>query len=182
MIDVQEHLGLAKLQAGRVYKKFQLSYRYDFDDILQICHVGLIKAAQKFDETKGYKFSTYALSLMYGYTLNIILRDKFYPSAERNGSLNSHVLSLDVNVNNSDDKEVTYKDAIMDKQELDTEFTGILVRTALGKLSGKHKEIIKLKYFQGKTQMQIAKLFGTSQTTIGRFEKEALTKLRRYVS
>ncbi|AGK97973.1 sigma-70 family RNA polymerase sigma factor [Clostridium pasteurianum] len=182
MIDVQDHLGLAKLQAGRIYKKFQLSYRYDFDDILQMCHVGLIKAAQKFDKTKGYTFSTYALSLMYGYVLNTILRDKYYPSAERNGSLNSHVLSLDINVNNSMDKEVTYKDAIMDKQEFYTEFTGILVRTALEKLPSKHREVIKLRYFQGKTQMQIAKLFGTSQTTIGRFEKEGLTKLRRYVS
>ncbi|MDY4723231.1 MAG: sigma factor [Clostridium paraputrificum] len=61
MINAEEHIGLVHLVA-KGYKSTLL----DYEDIVGYGMLGLVKAARKFDETLGYKFSTYATSLIRG--------------------------------------------------------------------------------------------------------------------
>jgi RNA polymerase sporulation-specific sigma factor len=157
MVDVNEHLNLAGFEASKIYKKFDLVARYEYEDILQMCYLGLIHAAKKFDETKGYKFSTFACKWMWGCVMTNILRDKYYPAKEKYKHLNSQVFSLEVKVKNCDEKETTYKDILEDSQDIDTTFNGILVRTAIEKLPDKHREIIKLRYFHEKLKSRLQK-------------------------
>jgi RNA polymerase sporulation-specific sigma factor len=65
----------------------------------------------------------------------------------------------------------------------DTEHTiwleNYALREAIEKLPSRLKELIMLRFFEEKTQTQIAEIFGVSQVQICRLEKEALHKLRK---
>ena len=53
---------------------------------------------------------------------------------------------------------------------------------ALKKLNAREHEIISLRFFEGKTQMEVAELIGISQAQVSRLEKNALRIMRAYLS
>lgn len=63
-----------------------------------------------------------------------------------------------------------------DEQWLET----IALKEALGKLSPRERYILIARFFQGKTQMEVAQKVGISQAQISRIEKAALRFIRRY--
>ena len=52
---------------------------------------------------------------------------------------------------------------------------------AMKRLSDRELNIIKLRYYKGKTQMEIAAEIGISQAQVSRVEKGAIDKLRKYM-
>ena len=58
---------------------------------------------------------------------------------------------------------------------------GISVREALHKLSEREKKIITLRFFEGKTQMEVAEEIGISQAQVSRLEKGALMHLKKHM-
>lgn len=57
----------------------------------------------------------------------------------------------------------------------------ILVKQAVKHLSEREQTIIDLRFFQGKTQMEVAEEIGISQAQVSRLEKGALTQMKKYV-
>lgn len=57
----------------------------------------------------------------------------------------------------------------------------ISVRDALRKLGDREKLILTLRFFEGKTQMEVADEIGISQAQVSRLEKAALNHMRKYV-
>ncbi len=55
------------------------------------------------------------------------------------------------------------------------------LKEALKKLNKREMDIIKLRYYKGKTQMEIADEIGISQAQVSRVEKGAINKLRKYI-
>ena len=55
------------------------------------------------------------------------------------------------------------------------------IGTLIDQLEDREREIILLRYFEEKTQTEIAKLLGISQVQVSRIEKKILTKLRREI-
>ena len=55
----------------------------------------------------------------------------------------------------------------------------IALKDALKKLSGREKMIISMRFYKGKTQMEIADEIGISQAQISRIEKGAIDRIRR---
>ena len=49
----------------KIIKRFK-NQKYSQDDLFQVGSIGLIKAVEKFDESLGFKFSTYAVPLIVG--------------------------------------------------------------------------------------------------------------------
>ena len=49
-------------------------------------------------------------------------------------------------------------------------------------LGDREKEILILRFYDSRTQMDVAKLLNISQAQVSRLEKGAITALRRYVS
>ena len=54
----------------------------------------------------------------------------------------------------------------------------MLLEELLDSLSGKERELITMRYFQNKTQTQIAQILGISQVQVSRMEKKILLRLR----
>lgn len=57
----------------------------------------------------------------------------------------------------------------------------ISVKEALRKLSERERHILTLRFFDGKTQMEVADEIGISQAQVSRLEKAALSHMRKYV-
>ena len=56
------------------------------------------------------------------------------------------------------------------------------LQTALEKLDKREKTIIKMRYFEGKTQTEISSEVGLSQAQVSRIEKVALLSMRKKLS
>lgn len=55
----------------------------------------------------------------------------------------------------------------------------IVLREALAKLGDRERKIIQLRFYEDKTQMEIAEEIGISQAQVSRLEKAALEKMRK---
>ena len=57
----------------------------------------------------------------------------------------------------------------------------IAIREALNRLNEREQKILNLRFFQGRTQMEVASEIGISQAQVSRLEKTALTHMRKYI-
>ncbi|MCL1917865.1 MAG: RNA polymerase sporulation sigma factor SigG [Peptococcaceae bacterium] len=57
----------------------------------------------------------------------------------------------------------------------------IAIKEGIGRLGDREKKIISLRFFQGKTQMEVADEIGISQAQVSRLEKAALKNMRKHV-
>lgn len=57
----------------------------------------------------------------------------------------------------------------------------IAIGEAMKKITPREKKIINLRFFKGKTQMEVASEIGISQAQVSRLEKNALMNLRKYI-
>lgn len=55
------------------------------------------------------------------------------------------------------------------------------IKQALSKLQNRERNIIQKRYFQGRTQMEVAEEIGISQAQVSRLEKAALQQMRKYI-
>ena len=65
--------------------------------------------------------------------------------------------------------------------EKDKVLNHMLLDQLLGRLGDKERELIHMRYFQDKTQVEVAKLMGISQVQVSRMEKRILLQLREEV-
>ncbi len=57
----------------------------------------------------------------------------------------------------------------------------ISIREALHKLGDRERLILTLRFYEGKTQMEVAEEIGISQAQVSRLEKAALKQMRRFM-
>lgn len=89
------------------------------------------------------------------------------------------VESLYSTVYQNDGKAVYLMDKIEMKVDTSEKLVeNIVLNQILEKLEEREREIIKLRYFEDKTQSQVAKIIGVSQVQISRIEKKVLAKIR----
>ena len=69
-----------------------------------------------------------------------------------------------------------------DKHGDDTWLEKIAIKEAMRKLNDREKKILRLRFFEGRTQMEVAGEIGISQAQVSRLEKNALLHMRKYVS
>ena len=69
-------------------------------------------------------------------------------------------------------------DQISDQDTVENWMGELSLREAIRKLGKREQNILYLRFFQGKTQTEVAKEIGISQAQISRLEKGAITKIR----
>ena len=69
-------------------------------------------------------------------------------------------------------------DQIGDKNDDSNWLDEIALKEAINNLSPREKKILSLRFFQGKTQMEVANEIGISQAQVSRLEKGALNKVK----
>lgn len=81
-----------------------------------------------------------------------------------------------------DNDAVCVMDQVGDNKNTD-EFwlENIAIKEAVEKLSEREKTILDLRFFKGKTQMEVAEEIGISQAQVSRLEKSALLRIKRQI-
>ena len=214
---VTAHLGLAEYLARRFDNRGE-----QVDDLVQVASVGLVKAVDRFDPSRGLEFATYATPTIVG-ELKRHFRDKGWavrvprriqelhlrlgpavaalgqalgrsPTiaeiARHAGASEEEVLeaieagnayrttSLDAPVR-GDDPGQSLGDRLGgdDERLADTE-DWMTLSPLVAELPPRERAILHLRFFQGKTQSEIAERMGISQMHVSRLLARSLTQLR----
>lgn len=94
----------------------------------------------------------------------------------------AEVESIYKTVYQSDGNEVYLVDKLSDPDKVDKIINKMVLKQLLAELSEHERELIILRYFNDKTQTQVAERFGISQVQVSRMEKKILLSLRRKIS
>ncbi len=89
------------------------------------------------------------------------------------------VESIYKTVYESDGSEVLLVDMLGEEGESDEIVNRLLLEKLLNELDERERNLIQLRYFENKTQMQVAGDLGMSQVQVSRLEKKVLLRLRQ---
>jgi len=74
-------------------------------------------------------------------------------------------------------------DQISDDKNIDSQWLeNISLSEAMKRLNEREKHILSLRFFKGKTQMEVAREIGISQAQVSRLEKNALKNMKKFIS
>ena len=89
-------------------------------------------------------------------------------------------LSLQEPVYNDGEDSIYIMDQVKDRKNTDEAWTeNLTISEAMKKLSDKEKSIINKRFFEARTQMEVASEIGISQAQVSRIEKSAINHIRR---
>ncbi|WP_215491961.1 SigB/SigF/SigG family RNA polymerase sigma factor [Fenollaria sporofastidiosus] len=216
---IEKNLYIAEILA----KKF-VGKGIDYDDIFQIASLGLILAVDRYEPSRGFKFSSFATPTILGeikryfrdkgWTIKVPRRvqentkkvkDAYHHLSMVNGEVptvkeiadylgidSDEVLiamdagkvytpqSIDYEIG-TDDKKTALSDIIGDDDQNFKDFENREQLEALMKnLSKTEKEIVRKRFFEQKTQLEIAGELGLSQMSVSRIEKKALKEIKKH--
>jgi len=84
---------------------------------------------------------------------------------------------------NKTDKTISIIEQISTGKDEQTEITNRLaIKNLISELEDREKEIIMLRYYKQKTQMQVSKILGITQVQVSRIERKILDNMRRKLS
>lgn len=95
----------------------------------------------------------------------------------------SDTVSLSDPIFTNKGESIRVMDQVADtKNDVDSLIERFALREALSNLSPREKEIIMLRYYIGKTQMEVSEEIGISQAQVSRMEKNALENIRKKIT
>ena len=84
---------------------------------------------------------------------------------------------------NKTDKTISVIEQLSTGKDEETEIANrITIKKLISELKDKEKEVILLRYYKGKTQMQVAKILGITQVQVSRIERKVLDNMKRKLS
>ena len=89
--------------------------------------------------------------------------------------------SMEQNIYTGDGKEISLKERIADEKNEEEELMNkLFLQQLLNELDKRDRQLIWLRYFENKTQMQTAESLGISQVQVSRLEKKILRRMREF--
>ena len=181
---IEHNLRLVAYIVNKNYPEHTRGGQQDADDLISIGTIGLIRAAETFDYSKGKKFSTYASRCIDNQIkmhfrkikrqlTEVYINEPLETDSEGNTLTIADILSSGVNIEEETELRINSQK---------------LYKYIAEELDDREREIICKRYgirdgrgYAGKalTQREIAKQLGISRSYISRIEKKALEKLRK---
>ncbi|MCC8105882.1 MAG: sigma-70 family RNA polymerase sigma factor [Clostridiales bacterium] len=220
--DKEARAQLAEENMGLVYtvvRRFA-GRGCDYEDLVQIGSIGLLKAIDNFNDSFDVRFSTYAVPMIAG-EIRRFLRDdglirvsrllketaaramhareeleqsgRAEPSFEKLALATgvrpeervmaldaaAEVESLNQTIYQGDGTPVLLEDRLPDGQDRHEDLLNhMLLNQLLGSLAPDERRLIRMRYFEEMTQVQVAARLGMTQVQVSRAEKRILRRMR----
>ncbi len=177
LIDAMKHQGLIVY----ISKKYLVIYKklgYDLKEMIQIGNIGLLKAINTFDESKNYKFATYASTCIHNELLQFLRKQKLpWLSKDEHGNKITYIpMSLNDTFIDADGNSCEMTNVIAGGRNINID--NIQLKISINQLPVKLRKIIHLRYYKGINQREAGKIMGISQSYLSRLERQALDKLK----
>ena len=141
------------------------------DDLFQVGCVGLIKAIDNFDISQPVKFSTYGVPMIVG-EIRRYLRDNSAIRVSRSMRDTAYrVLQAREHLMAENQKEPTVEEIMLKSTRIVSLFT----------MDPRERRILSLRFYEGKTQMEVSAEVGISQAQVSRLEKGAINTIRKHL-
>lgn len=203
-----------------IVKKF-LNRGVEFDDLMQIGSLGLVKAVLGYDPAYEVRFSTYAVPMIAGEIKRFLrddgiikvsrsLREKSFEifstkerlkdELKREPTIEELAQRLDmcaedivfaieavrspVSIYEPAFDDESSKTLLIDTMSEDTSsdmIDKILIKELIQQLDPKERQLIMLRFYSDKTQMEIADILGVSQVQVSRLITKIINKLKKAV-
>jgi RNA polymerase sigma factor (sigma-70 family) len=170
---VLANLGLAKAEANKYSNKCPES----FDDLCQVAFIGLIKAAERFDSSRGFAFSSYAVPLIQG-EIRHYLRDKCSVVRIPKGHHATTEAALSIDAYDGLLDSLSSPDVLPEAYD-DLTFETLCV---MERLKPRLRDTLTAIYFKGLTIQECAEKQGVSHMTVSRDKKQAFAWMRQRIN
>jgi RNA polymerase primary sigma factor len=180
------------VKVAKEYRNFGLS----FDDLIGEGHMGLIEAAERFDECKGVKFITYAIWWIRKSMLTALSRQitvvqipDYRRRLARTQGLRHREISLSEPVGHETERTVADSlpaPGLPSLDELIQRETEVQLGEALGELDERARTVIRCRYGlaggTGLTLRETGQELGISRERVRQIEEAAMRRLRRILA
>lgn len=217
---VLAHLNLARFLASKFKNRGE-----SLDDLVQVATIGLIKAIDRFDISRGLEFTTFATPTIMGeikrhfrdkgWSVRVPRRlqelsakvtqvsDKLTEKLQRSPSVDEIAQALGVSVDEvleamesahayssvsldvpqGDDDDGTQSSTVIDKyalvdEDLESSDDRIVLEQAIKDFSEREQRIIRMRFLEGFTQVEIAQKLQISQVQVSRLLRKTLQKFQ----
>ena len=177
------------------------------DDLFQVGCVGLIKAIDNFDINQPVRFSTYGVPMIIGEIRrylrdNSAIRVRILAQTQREPTVEQIAKELDIPredvvfamdaivepvslyepVYSDGGDAICVMDQVSDNRNTDENWTDrIALKDALERLDERERRILSLRFYEGKTQMEVSAEVGISQAQVSRLEKGAINTIKKNI-
>lgn len=203
-----------------IVKKF-LNRGVEFEDLMQIGSLGLVKAVLGYDAKFDVRFSTYAVPMIAGEIKRFLrddgiikvsrslreksleifnVKEKMKAELKREPTIDEIAQRLEMSPEDivfaieavrspvslfepafDDDNSKTLLIDTMSENTDNDMIDTILLKELIQKLDPKERQLIMLRFYSDKTQMEIAEILSVSQVQVSRLITKTLEKLRKSV-
>lgn len=216
---VLAHLNLARFLASKFKNRGE-----SLDDLVQVATIGLIKAIDRFDISRGLEFTTFATPTIMGeikrhfrdkgWSVRVPRRlqelsakvtqvsDKLTEKLQRSPSVDEIAQALGVSVDEvleamesahaytsvsldvpQGDDDGTQSSTVIDKyalvdEDLESSDDRIVLEQAIKDFSEREQQIIRMRFLEGFTQVEIAQKLQISQVQVSRLLRKTLQKFQ----
>jgi RNA polymerase primary sigma factor len=192
-IDVTAHGGLI----GRIVHKYKgaIGGCLEWEDLFQAGWLGLYRAAERFDSSRGFAFSTYANYWIRHFIQRAIMNERrtvrvpvhAQNSARQDGyRIPYDALSLDAPLDSADSGSATWVDFMQSESDPsgDAEQSDLADRVgaAVERLGEKDRRIVKGRFWRDRTLGEIGDDMGVSRERVRQREAAALQRLERILT
>ena len=157
---VTTHLRIADMLARRF-----VSDADAFDDLRQVAAIGLLKAAERFDDARGVPFPAYAIPMILG-ELRHYLRDRAWPVRVPRTERTARPVA------------VALDDAAADVDALGSADDRLVVEGLVRGLRRPEREVVRRYYLADRSQEEVASELGLTQIQVSRLLRGALSAMR----
>lgn len=186
-IDLDLHHGLVWTEVKK-HRHRTANVYIDVDDLVQIGYLGLIEAAQRFDHSRGFKFSTYAVNYIWGYIMRALRDAQWAPAhlldeASKAGTWDelrtirpaSTVAQRELEDASARKYAVDVDGAFVEHQP---EFEALRGELFAG-LDAREREIAQLRWIEGQTLESIGQRIGVTRERVRQLENRARERILR---
>ncbi len=203
-----------------IVKKF-LNRGVEFDDLMQIGCLGLVKAVLGYDPEYQVRFSTYAVPMIAGEIKRFLrddgiikvsrslreksfeifsMKEKLKDKLKREPTIEELAEKLDMSAEDivfaieavrspvsiyepafDDENSKTMLIDTMSEDNSNEMIDRILLKELIQKLEPKERQLVMLRFYSDKTQMEIAEILGVSQVQVSRLITKIINKLKKAV-